>query len=328
MIQKHKQTQTFQSFYQKPAEWTCSASSWTHGVATSIDRQVDPSDETGGVRGEERDALRHLLHLAGPAERVRLLTASQKLQERIDPSVWRFAINPEVVGLTLAYCSSSSPARLWTSVMITPGLKHKRRPIVRKMFLRIHPEASFCTYHTEFTLTCLGASSATEISLVKFSELWGTFTRTPLTQRYAARELVDGRLGHAVRQHTWKLSRRDTVRPYRETRTCAGRRTRTDLWPFTLDTFTMEPLVWIRWGTHSWVRWYTDLEEQQRIMGKQGWDHWCPRDTSKENYRTSAFRTLVCQKNATRTSQKPFYWSQTAHTLVIFSSFMNKSKVL
>lgn len=206
MIQKHKQTQTFQSFYQKPAEWTCSASSWTHGVATSIDRQVDPSDETGGVRGEERDALRHLLHLAGPAERVRLLTASQKLQERIDPSVWRFAINPEVVGLTLAYCSSSSPARLWTSVMITPGLKHKRRPIVRKMFLRIHPEASFCTYHTEFTLTCLGASSATEISLVKFSELWGTFTRTPLTQRYAARELVDGRLGHAVRQHTWKLS--------------------------------------------------------------------------------------------------------------------------
>lgn len=34
---------------------------------------------------------------------------------------------------------------------------------------------------------------------------------------------------------------------------------RTDLCPLTLDTLTMEPLVLIRWGTQSWVRWYTDL---------------------------------------------------------------------
>lgn len=33
----------------------------------------------------------------------------------------------------------------------------------------------------------------------------------------------------------------------------------TDLCPLTLDTLTMEPRVWTRWGTHSWVRWNTDL---------------------------------------------------------------------
>lgn len=34
----------------------------------------------------------------------------------------------------------------------------------------------------------------------------------------------------------------------------------TDLCPFTLDTLTTEPLVLIRCGTQSWVRWKTDLQ--------------------------------------------------------------------
>lgn len=35
----------------------------------------------------------------------------------------------------------------------------------------------------------------------------------------------------------------------------------TDLCPFTLDTLTTEPLVLIRCGTQSWVRWKTDLQQ-------------------------------------------------------------------
>jgi hypothetical protein len=33
----------------------------------------------------------------------------------------------------------------------------------------------------------------------------------------------------------------------------------TDLIPLTLDTITILPLVFVRWGTHSCVRWNTDL---------------------------------------------------------------------
>lgn len=41
----------------------------------------------------------------------------------------------------------------------------------------------------------------------------------------------------------------------------------TDLCPLILDTLTMEPLVSIRWGTQSWVRWYTDLEDGSKVRG-------------------------------------------------------------
>lgn len=39
----------------------------------------------------------------------------------------------------------------------------------------------------------------------------------------------------------------------------------TDLCPLTLDTLTIEPLVLIRWGTQSWVRWYIDLQYETKV---------------------------------------------------------------
>jgi len=42
----------------------------------------------------------------------------------------------------------------------------------------------------------------------------------------------------------------------------AAEGTLTDLFPVMLDTLTMHPLVLMRWGTHSWVMWYTDLRHE------------------------------------------------------------------
>lgn len=42
----------------------------------------------------------------------------------------------------------------------------------------------------------------------------------------------------------------------------AAEGTLTDLCPVMLDTLTMHPLVLMRWGTHSWVMWYTDLRQE------------------------------------------------------------------
>jgi adenosylhomocysteinase len=42
------------------------------GQVAAVDREDGPGDERGGVRGQERDRLGHLLRLAEPADRVRL----------------------------------------------------------------------------------------------------------------------------------------------------------------------------------------------------------------------------------------------------------------
>lgn len=56
------------------------ALSRAHGVAASIDRQVDSSDVAGSVGGQEGDAVGHLLHLPGPTQGVGQLTPGQKLE--------------------------------------------------------------------------------------------------------------------------------------------------------------------------------------------------------------------------------------------------------
>lgn len=56
--------------------------SWAHGVATTVDGQVDAGDEAGGVGRQEGDALSHLLHLAWPPEGVGLLTLGEELVVR------------------------------------------------------------------------------------------------------------------------------------------------------------------------------------------------------------------------------------------------------
>lgn len=53
-----------------------------HGVAASVNGQIDSGDEAGGVGRQEGDALGHFVHVARSTQRVRLLALGQKLRER------------------------------------------------------------------------------------------------------------------------------------------------------------------------------------------------------------------------------------------------------
>ena len=125
------------------------------------------------------------------------------------------------------------------------------------------------THQTEFTLTCLHASSETEVKLFYIMNVqYAEEKDVTLTKCNTTCELIDGGLGHAVRQHTGELQRDDNCeaqflwRRVAENVLARWSLIPTDLCPLTLDTLTMEPLVLIRWGTQSWVRWYTDLENE------------------------------------------------------------------
>lgn len=48
-------------------------------MAAAVDGEVDASDEAGGVRRQEGDALGHFVHLAWSAQRVGLLALFKKL---------------------------------------------------------------------------------------------------------------------------------------------------------------------------------------------------------------------------------------------------------
>ena len=52
--------------------------SGAHGMTAAVHRQRDPRAEGGLLRGEKRHRLRHLLHGAGAAQRVRRLGAFQE----------------------------------------------------------------------------------------------------------------------------------------------------------------------------------------------------------------------------------------------------------
>lgn len=111
---------------------------------------------------------------------------------------------------TLAYCSSSSPARLWTSVMITPGLKNTSTPSEASasacVYVQLIPETSIRTRQSSPSPAW---APALKIEKRVSQRSWCLKQEnTQLTQRYAARELIDGGFRHAVGQHTRKLSRR------------------------------------------------------------------------------------------------------------------------
>lgn len=77
-----------------------------------------------------------------------------------------------------------------------------------------------------------------------------------LTECCTTCELINGRLGHAVSQHTGELREEEhfkfiTSHAFKKTKHVASCSKPTDLCPFTLDTLTMEPLVLIRCGTQS-----------------------------------------------------------------------------
>lgn len=48
-------------------------------MAAAVDGEVNASDEAGGVRRQESDALGHFIHLAWSAQRVGLLALGKKL---------------------------------------------------------------------------------------------------------------------------------------------------------------------------------------------------------------------------------------------------------
>lgn len=125
-----------------------------------------------------------------------------------------------------------------------------------------------------------------EIDLVTtflYDKWW--FLKNHLTKSNTACELVDGWFGHAVGKYTRKLTDRKMCKHHRQSTRAYTNKTMsnyfvfiwfiahmvlmykfiklTDRCPFTLDTFTIEPLVLIRCGTQRWVRWYTDLKEKK-----------------------------------------------------------------
>lgn len=66
------------------------------------------------------------------------------------------------------------------------------------------------THQTEFTLTCLHASSETEVKLFYIMNVqYAEEKDVTLTKCNTTCELIDGGLGHAVRQHTGELQRDD-----------------------------------------------------------------------------------------------------------------------